>query len=577
MSDIPRGWATATIGEVSLAITGGGTPSKSVAGNFSGSIPFMTVKDMKTYRPLSTQDKITKEALTSSSSNLIPAGVPIVSTRMGLGKIVIVDFPTAINQDLKAIILNSKVINVSYFEYWYRSIFKVLNEMGTGTTVKGITLKQLQSLRLPLPSLNEQIEISRKLDELLSCVKSLKLRLDALPLLLKRLRQSVFDTAASGNLTSDWRSTCCDAGIAIDSLMDVEKTRRGVPDDVKFPEILDGLKIPENWIWVSAAKLLKKGLLLDLKDGNHGSNHPKTSEFTPEGLPFITAASVSNNGTIDYITSPKISGEALARLRVGFSVPGDVIFTHKGTVGRVAINSEKCVLTPQTTYYRTNKEFLQPEYLSLFLQSDKFTSQTNEIKSQTTRDFIPIKAQYELFHVIPPISEQIEIARRAGVLLLFSDQLEIKINAARHHLNRISQSIFIKAFQGGFTEKWREDNSELSSGENSALFLLGRAKSDIQAIKENRKTPIRIKSLKDNSMSKVIRKVSATLSAAKVPMTGQQLLEAAGYPQDSTIEELEAFFLDLRDSLEEKTILKLPRDTESQDWFVTNKASRDGL
>src|SRR5262249_18019747 len=153
------------------------------------------------------------------------------------------------------------------------------------------------------------------------------------------------------------------------------------------------LDLPSSWTVTTVSRLLASGALEDVKDGNHGANHPKASEFTPSGLPFITANCV-RNGAIDYELAPKVSGASLARLRVGFAEPGDVILTHKGSVGRVALNDQACVLTPQTTYYRTDASLLSPRYLALFFESLYFFEQLAGVMSQTTRDFVPISDQY---------------------------------------------------------------------------------------------------------------------------------------------------------------------------------------
>jgi type I restriction enzyme, S subunit len=92
-----------------------------------------------------------------------------------------------------------------------------------------------------------------------------------------------------------------------------------------------------------------------VKDGNHGSNHPKKDEFADDGLPFITATQV-NRFRIDYETAYKLSGAPLDKIRIGFAIPGDVILTHKGSIGRVAVSTRDCVLSPQTTYYRVNSK-----------------------------------------------------------------------------------------------------------------------------------------------------------------------------------------------------------------------------
>ena len=70
-------------------------------------------------------------------------------------------------------------------------------------------------------------------------------------------------------------------------------------------------------------------------------------------------------------------------------------------------------------------------------------------------------------------------------------------------------------------------------------------------------------------MSKNIINVADALKQTGKPLTGQQLLAEAGYPSDSSTEQLEQFFLDIRDALTvEKSIVKLDRDDDGQDWFA---------
>jgi type I restriction enzyme S subunit len=148
--------------------------------------------------------------------------------------------------------------------------------------------------------------------------------LDAIPTILKRLRQSVLAAAVSGRLTEEWRENT-DFRFDTAHLKVTQKTRRGVPEVVPVPEILNELNVPNGWAFCSTAELLRKGAIIDLKDGNHGANHPKTAEFTPDGLPFITDAQVTTTNTIDYKSAPKVSGAPLSKLKVGFSHPGDVV------------------------------------------------------------------------------------------------------------------------------------------------------------------------------------------------------------------------------------------------------------
>ena len=109
MSELPQGWAATQLGELASSIVGGGTPSKSNADYFRGTVPFMTVKDMHTRFIVDTQDHITEEALVDSASRLIPADTLVVASRMSLGKIARPTVPVAINQDLKAIFLREGI------------------------------------------------------------------------------------------------------------------------------------------------------------------------------------------------------------------------------------------------------------------------------------------------------------------------------------------------------------------------------------------------------------------------------------------------------------------------------------
>ncbi|MFH3733232.1 restriction endonuclease subunit S, partial [Acinetobacter baumannii] len=81
--------------------------------------------------------------------------------------------------------------------------------------------------------------------------------------------------------------------------------------------------------------------------------------------------------------------------------------------------------------------------------------------------------------------------------------------------------------------------------------------------------PNTVKKKIGSHMSKQIIKVTEALKQAGEPLSGQQLLIAAGYPSDSNTEQLEQFFLDIRNALAiEKSIVKLERDLNSQDWFT---------
>ncbi|UXN06770.1 restriction endonuclease subunit S [Bartonella sp. HY761] len=160
-----QGWQRKKLGEV-CDIIGGGTPSKNKPKFYNGDILWATVRDMNNDVLTQTQHKITREGLKSSSSNIIPAGEIVVASRVGLGKVCILQYDTAINQDLRGIIpKKSDAVDRKYLFYWLKSQSKKLLEAGRGATVKGISLPFIKNLLFPYIDIHEQQQIVSLLDE----------------------------------------------------------------------------------------------------------------------------------------------------------------------------------------------------------------------------------------------------------------------------------------------------------------------------------------------------------------------------------------------------------------------------
>ena len=88
---------------------------------------------------------------------------------------------------------------------------------------------------------------------------------------------------------------------------------------------------------------------------------------------------------------------------------GDVLLTHKGTIGRIAIvqpsQYDDILLTPQVTYYRCLKD-LDKEYLAAYFNTDFFVDQMQRLITGTTRACVTITQQEKLELIIPPMDMQ---------------------------------------------------------------------------------------------------------------------------------------------------------------------------
>jgi restriction endonuclease S subunit len=351
----------------------------------------------------------------------------------------------------KAGVIDGKFLRWNLWLQWRRGVFH--DKCKHWVNQSALPKDALLSTEVALSPFNEQRRIVAKLEILLGKVDDCQRRLAKIPVLLKRFRQSVLAAACSGRLTAEWReqnSNVESMRATIEKLkarLTGAKVRRGVPERVPQTDMVADWELPSTWGRYSTAELLRCGAFVDVKDGNHGANHPKVSEFTETGLPFITATQV-NNYRIDYNSAYKLSGKPLDRIRVGFAKSGDVIYTHKGSVGRVAVADRDCILSPQTTYYRVNPEVFASSFVMFYLASQAFSEQVNVVKEQTTRDFVPISEQYCLFHRVPPLPEQREIARRVESLFALADHIEARYAKAKAHVEKLTQSILAKAFRG---------------------------------------------------------------------------------------------------------------------------------
>lgn len=156
-------------------IVGGGTPSKSVATYYSGNIPWATVRDMRSDWLKETECKINKLAIKESATTLIPKGNVVIATRVGLGKVCLLEKDTAINQDLKGLLpKNDKTLDRLFLFHWLKSVSDVIVAHGTGATVQGVKIPFIAGLNIPIPPLAEQKHIVASLDEAFDAIARAK-------------------------------------------------------------------------------------------------------------------------------------------------------------------------------------------------------------------------------------------------------------------------------------------------------------------------------------------------------------------------------------------------------------------
>ena len=408
MSELPEGWAITSLGEI--AVWGsGGTPSRSEPSFYGGSIPWIKSGELNSRYVKSTEESITEAAVSGSSAKIFPAGsVAIAMYGATIGKTAILGVDAATNQ---ACAVGIPVEGLTDTDFLYRLLQNEKDafiEKGKGGAQPNISQAVIKAHEISLPPLAEQTRIAAKLDELLAQVDTLKARIDGIPALLKRFRQSVLAAAVSGRLTEEWRW----------------ENQSGAWDNKTLAELSNRL---HQGINTSADKV----------------------EYSEAGTPILQAKHITS-GDILVGDARNVANDVFEKYREKYCPSvGSILFTNIGTIGRSVV-VDKCteLLIAWNIFLIEPNAQVIPRYLQMNLELLRTTGYYESLYRGGATQFVNKKQLSEIKIPLPTIDEQVEVVRRVEQLFAFAEQLETKINAAKTRIDRLTQSILAKAFRG---------------------------------------------------------------------------------------------------------------------------------
>ena len=295
-----------------------------------------------------------------------------------------------------------------------RDFYERLGETADGSRkAKRIHAETFLSFSVALPSPAEQQKIAECLSSVDELMVAQARKVDALNIHKKGLMQQLFPREGE------------------------------TQPSLRFPEFQNA----GEWKSSTVGGLVEAGCLFPPKDGNHGNIHPKSSDYVAKGIPFIMASDL-NGGLIDIESCHFISKEQAGTLQKGFAKEGDVLLSHKGTVGEVAvvrkISTPYLMLTPQVTYYRVkDRKKLSNEFLAQLFVADAFQSNLVEVSGGGTRAYIGITEQAKLRLQLPKdVEEQQRIASCLSSLDTLITAETQKLDALKTHKKGLMQQLF---------------------------------------------------------------------------------------------------------------------------------------
>lgn len=154
-------WVTTRIGDVAGEKVGGGTPSTRQEDYWEGDIPWIQSSDLSDGNLSSVKARklITKKAVSQSATKVVPANSIAIVTRVGVGKLVLMNEEYTTSQDFLS--LSEIRINPQYAVYAIWRQLKKIKNQAQGTSIKGLTKEELLGKLISYPeSMEEQHKIA---------------------------------------------------------------------------------------------------------------------------------------------------------------------------------------------------------------------------------------------------------------------------------------------------------------------------------------------------------------------------------------------------------------------------------
>ncbi|MCC5812053.1 MAG: restriction endonuclease subunit S [Ectothiorhodospiraceae bacterium] len=400
-----------------------------------------------------------------------------------LSKVVVADTAGVCSTEIVPLDAEPFALN-RYLFHWLktRNFLNYVNEVSYGVNMPRLGTKDGVAAPFVLAPLAEQKVIADKLDTLLAQVENTKARLERIPQILKRFRQSVLAAAVSGRLTEDFNADDWDYYQTIDLEIAKDKKLAKIAPPTK-DEIALASELFESPDW-SGWKLYALDQLVESARGiPYGII--QTGEDQEEGIPTIRCGDVKplHIETLFLKKVLPMIEEKHIKTRLN---GGEVVLAIRGTVGNAAVIPEKLAVQPLNISREVAmvpvRNSISPEYVALLLQSPGGYRALAEKTKGVAQRGINLADVKRLVTPLPTKSEQTEIVRRVDQLFAHADRIEKQVNNGLTRVNNLTQSILAKAFRGELTEQWRKDNPALISGENSAEALLERIKSERAAM-----------------------------------------------------------------------------------------------
>ena len=404
---IPGNWCWTTVGNV-CSFVGGGTPDKSNPEYWGGDIPWASVKDVKDSKLYDTVDRITQVGLEHSASNLCQKGELILVTRIEPGKAIVSEIVTAINQDLKVI---KSHLDASFLFYYFQTFQHKFEEKASGSTVKGITIPNVQGTVFPLPPLAEQQRIVGRIEYLFAKLDEAKEKAQSVLDSFETRKAAILHKAFTGELTAKWRT---EHSVTLEGWHD---TTVG-----NLFEVFSGKGFKEKEYSLSGIKLLR------ISNVTYDELVWEDTKYLPvEYLDTVPELVLKSGDIVMALNRPITNG----KLKV--SIVDDI---------------ERYILYQRVGCLRKRNPENSTQYLQYALLSQSFLHQVESHLQGSDQPYINLPPLKSLTIALCSEPEQKEVVRILDSLLAKEQQAKEAAEAVLEKIDLLKKSILARAFRG---------------------------------------------------------------------------------------------------------------------------------
>lgn len=440
MSDLAEGWEASTVGVCFLSIKNGTTTTQNDLGQ---GVPVSRIETIQNNRfdlnRVRHIDNPSVELIESYRYEKGDIALSHINSIEHVGKSALyAGMPSTLLHGMNLLRLRRGhgFINPQFAHYFMRSnSFREQVRQRVGHAVNQVSINQKNLAEVPflVAPLDEQRRIVTKLEKVLSRADAAQARLETMPRILKRFRQSVLTAASSGRLTADWRNNLENC---------LAKSNE--------PFVTEGpFDIPVGWKWIKWGALAAKEEHA-FKRGPFGSALKKEI-FVSSGYKVYEQCNPINDDC--DLGAYYITEEKFRELRAFKVSAGDMLISCSGvTLGRITeipIRFQAGIINQALLKVTLDRQIIRNDYFKGYFRSPIFQAHIFDNSRGSAQPNIKgVRELKELPVPVPPLSEQDEIVRRVEALFKTAEALEARYRKAKAYVDKLSQSILSRAFRG---------------------------------------------------------------------------------------------------------------------------------